>query len=95
MKNQIEFRNSKRIRHESIISLKDDFGYPYYGMMYNVNQLGMYFQSLHELQPGKHLNIKIENLPPGLSQNSHHAEIQEAYSVAGMVGEKQGGDNCN
>ena len=72
---QTEFRNSERISHESMITLQDDFGYPYYGMMYNVNRSGLYFQALHEILPGKSIHIQIEDLPPGLSQNSFRAKV--------------------
>ena len=75
MNNQIEFRNSERIKHKSIITFKDDFGYPYYGMMYNVNRSGLYFQTLYELQPSLQLHIKIEDLPPELFQNSYRAKV--------------------
>ena len=75
MKNQIDLRNSKRIRHESIITVKDDFGYPYYGMIYNVNHSGLYFQALNEMQPGKSIHIQIEDLPPELAQNPIRAKV--------------------
>lgn len=72
---QIESRNSKRFRHESMITLKDDFGYPYYGMMHNASRSGLYFQALNEIRPGKNIHIQIEDLPPGLLQNSCRVKI--------------------
>ena len=75
MKNQTELRKSKRIRHESIITVQDDFGYPYYGLMYNVNHSGFYFQALNEMRPGKRIHIQIEDLPPELSQNAFPAKV--------------------
>jgi len=75
MNNQIESRNSNRNIHETLITLKDDYRYPFYGMIYNANQSGLYFKALHQLQPGNRLQITIEDLPPGLTQNSHQAAV--------------------
>jgi hypothetical protein len=75
MNSQTELRKSKRIRHESIITVKDDFGSPYYGMIYNVNHSGLYFQALNEMPSGKSIQIQIEELPPELTQNSFPAKV--------------------
>jgi hypothetical protein len=75
MNNQIELRKSKRIRHESKITIEDDFGYPYYGMMHNLNHSGLYFHTLNEMQAGKSIQIQIENLPSELAQNSFAAKV--------------------
>lgn len=75
MRSHIEFRRSQRIRHISIICLQDGQSYPYYGLMYNVNQSGLYYQTINETLPGQSLHVQIEDLPPGYDQNSFTANV--------------------
>jgi CheY-like chemotaxis protein len=74
-KSQTELRKSKRLRHESLITVEDDFGFPYYGMIYNLNHSGLYFHALNDMPSGKSIQIQIEDLPPELTQNSFAAKV--------------------
>ena len=76
MSSQIELRKSERIRHESIIMLRDDdFRFLFYAVMYNVSRSGMYFKSLFELQAGNHINIKFDDPPPIDIRNTCRARV--------------------
>ena len=76
MDTQVEFRNSERFRHESLIMLEDrSFGYPSFAVMCNVSKTGMYFESVFELQPGTNINIKIDEPSPKTSQNFCCAQV--------------------
>ena len=73
---QVEFRDSVRFDHESIIMLEDDFGYPFYGVMYNASAEGTHFKSLFKLEPGTHIDIKMDDPPAPADQNRCRAQVR-------------------
>ncbi len=59
-----EFRKSNRFRHESIVVIDDGRSrYPFFALMHNASNAGIYFESLYGLSCGIRVNVRIENHP--------------------------------
>ena len=71
-----EQRKAKRLNHRGTIMLTDKAsGYYSYALVTNVSGEGMYFVSEYAFQPGKEVDIRLDNPPFKSAPNDYHAIV--------------------
>ena len=74
--NRFDHRKGERFRHESIIMIKDKhITQPFFALMYNVSENGLYFESLFSLSTGTRITVKPEVPPRSFNQIACRAKV--------------------